>query len=92
MRFIKIIWNENGTFMLFKKFKETYIINIDYVTHTGCAQGIKSYIRKIGLTAKSNNSTDLTKMLNIIYSRQKGTRRYYEVLIQGKDKAKCCEK
>ena len=90
--FIKNILNENGTFMLFKRFKEIYRINTDYITYIGCVQAIKSYIRKMGLTVESNSSTDLTKTLKIIYSQQKGSRLYYEMLTQGKDKPKCCEK
>ena len=78
--------------MLFKRFKEIYRINTDYITYIGCVQAIKSYIRKMGLTVESNNSTDLTKTLKIIYSQQKGSRLYYEMLTQGKDKPKCCEK
>ena len=34
----------------------------------------------------------MTKTLKIIYSQQKGSRLYYEILTQGKDKPKCCEK
>ena len=78
--------------MLFKRFEEIYRINTDYITYIGCVQAIKSYIRKTGLTAESNSSTDLTKMLKIIYSQQKGSPLYYEMLTQGKDKPKCCEK
>ena len=73
-------------FMLFKRFKEIYRVNMDYITYTGCVQAIKSYIRKSGLT------TDLTKMLKIIYSCQKGSCLYYKVLTQDKDQPKCCEK
>ena len=78
--------------MLFKRFKEIYRINTDYITYIGCVQAIKSYIRKTGLTVESNSSTDLTKTLKIIYSQQKGSRLYYEMLTPGKDKPKCCEK
>ena len=42
----------------------------------------------MGLTVESNSSTDLTKTLKIIYSQQKGSRLYYEMLTQGKDKPK----
>ena len=66
--------------MLFKRFKEIYRINTDYITYIGCVQAIKSCVRKTGLTLK------------IIYSQQKGLRLYYEMLTQGKDKPKCCEK
>ena len=34
----------------------------------------------------------MTKTVKIIYSQQKGSRLYYEMLTQGKDKPKCCEK
>ena len=60
--------------MLFKRFKEIYRINTDYITYIGCVQAIKSYIRKMGQTVESNSSTDLTKTLKIIYSQQKGSR------------------
>ena len=43
------------------------------------------YIRETGLTVESNSSTDLTKALKIIYSQQKVSRLYYEMLTQGKD-------
>ena len=69
--------------------KYTELIRITYI---GCVQAIKSYIRKTGLTVENNSSTDLTKTLKIIYSQQKGSRLYYEMLTQGKDKPKCCEK
>ena len=82
--FIKNILNENSTLMLFKRFKEIYRINTDYITYIGCVQALKSYIRKTGLTVESNNSTDLTKTLKIIYSQQKGSRLYHEILTQVK--------
>ena len=53
---------------------------------------LKATYVKWGLTVESNSSTDLTKTLKIIYSQQKGSRLYYEMLTQGKDKPKCCEK
>ena len=48
--FYQKILNENGTFILFKRFTEIYRINMDYVTYIGCVQAIKSYIRKTGLS------------------------------------------
>ena len=36
MCFIKTILNENGMFMLLKKFKEMYGINTDYIIYIGC--------------------------------------------------------
>ena len=62
--FIKTILNENGMFMLLKKFKEIYGIHTDYITYTGCVQAIKNYISKTGLTVESNSSTDLTQYAN----------------------------
>ena len=78
--FIKNILNENGMFMLFKRFKEIHRINTDSITYIGWIQAIKSYIRKTGLTVESNSSADLTKTLKIIYSQQKGSCLYCEML------------
>ena len=38
--FIKTILNENGMFMLLKKFKEMYGINTDYIIYIGCVHRI----------------------------------------------------
>ena len=79
--YIKSVLNEDGTFTTVKRFTEKYDINTNYITYIGCAQAVKSFLRKTGLTVEKNKSTDLTKTLKIDYSAQKGARFCYEVLI-----------
>ena len=79
---IKNVLNDNGTFMSFKSFKEKFGIKTDYITYIGCVQAIKSYIRKTEITVEGKNSADLIKTLKTIYSQQKDSRLYYEVLAE----------
>lgn len=55
-----ITLNENGIFMTFKRFKEKYDINTNYVTYTGCVQAVKSYIHDSGLIVEGNGLTELS--------------------------------
>ena len=62
------------------------------ITYTGCAQAIKSYIRKTERKMEGKNSADLIKTLKTIYNQQKGSRLYYEVPTQNITKPNCCDK
>ena len=76
--------------MSFKSVKEKFGINIDYIYWI--VQAIKSDIRKTAITVDCKKSADLIKTLKAIYSQQKGSRRYYEVLTQTINKRNCCDK
>ena len=59
--YIRYILTENGTFLSFKSFEETYGISTDYITYTGCLQAVKCYIRKTGLNVENDSSVYLIK-------------------------------
>lgn len=66
---IKSILNENGIFVALEKFQEKYGNNKDYITYIGCAQAVKSDIRKTGLTVDNNCSDHVIKTFEVIYGR-----------------------
>ena len=72
------ILNENGTFMTFKRFTEKYDINTNYITYTGlmCTSCKKLYIRKTGLIVEENDLSELTKTIQVIYSKRNGATRH----------------
>ena len=78
--------------MSFKRLKEQYRINTNYITYTGYVHAIKSYIRKTGLTVEGNVSVDQMKTLKMIYTEQKGAHLHYQMLTQDINKTNCCEK
>ena len=89
---LKNMLNDNGTFILFKKFNEKFGIKTDYITYIGCVQAIKSYIRKTEITVEAKNSADLIKTLKTTYNQRKGSCLYYEVLTQNITRPNCCDK
>ena len=68
------ILNENGTVMTFKRLKDKYDINTNYITYTGliCTSCKKLYIRKTGLIVEENGLSELTMTLQVIYSTRNG--------------------
>ena len=47
---------------------------------------------KTEIAVEGNHSADLIKTLKTIYNQQKGSRFYYEVLMQNINKPNCCVK
>ena len=53
---------------------------------------MKKYIKGLGIAVESNKSLSMRKSLTIIGNAQKGTKSYYDFLVENKSKLKCCIK
>ena len=75
-----------------EEFDRKYGLNTDFVTYNGCVQPVKKYIEGLGIAVQSNKSLSMRKSLTITGKEQKGTRGYYDILVENKSKPKCCIK
>ena len=75
-----------------EEFNTKYGLNIDFVTCNGCVQAVKKYIKGLGIAVQSNKSLSMRKSFTITGKVQKGTKRYYDILVENKSKPKCCIK
>ena len=78
--------------MCLEEFDMKYGLNTDFVTHNGCVQAAKKYIKGLGIAVQSNKSLSMRKSLTITGNVQKGTKSYYDILVENKSKPKRCIK
>ena len=77
---------------VFEEFNMKYGLSTDFVTYNGCVQAVKNYIKGLGIAVQSNKSLSMRKSLTRIGKVQKGTKGYYDILVENKNKPKCCKK
>ena len=88
--YVKDILDKNGSFLPYDRFNVKYDVNINYITYTGYIQAIRSYARKQGIGTKDNKSLVMSKSLKLIFSVNKGTKLYYDVLMKNESEPKYC--
>ena len=89
---ISHLLHKHGDFLCLGEFNTKYGLNTDFVTYSGCVQAVKKYIKGLGIALQSNKSLSIRKSLTIIGKVQKGTKGYYDILVENKSKPKCCKK
>ena len=80
--------------MNYEDFKARFESNIDFVTFRGWTSSIKDFIKRSGLKIDNDISTaqDIPGVLRIIDSVDRGSKLYYEYLIQNNSEPNCCVK
>ena len=58
---ISHLLHEHGDCLCLDEFNAKYCLNIDFVTHTGCVQAVKKYIKGLGIAVQSNKSLSMRK-------------------------------
>ena len=83
---------DNGDFIDYTTFKIKYNVNVNYITFIGCVSSLKKYIKEKKMTLCKNSCNENHAALQAILSVSKGTKSYYQVLINDNTKLKYCRK
>ena len=83
---------DNGEFLTFAEFSTKYNIRTDFVTFNGCIRTVKAYMKKAQIQFTNNNASNTSCALRLIRSVKKGTKLYYNILIEDDCDPKCCSK
>ena len=83
---------DNGDFMDHTAFKIKYNVNVNYITFLGCVSSLKKYIKEKRATICKNTCSENHIALQTILSVPKGSKLYYQVLINDDTTLKYCRK
>ena len=84
--------DEEERFYKYNEFTKKYNIQVNYFEYFGCVQAIKTYLKSLKIITESNEMVINTRSLAKIYSQVKGTKRYYDILIENRKSPNCCSK
>ena len=87
--------DEEGRFYKYNEFTTTtknYYIQVNYLEYFGCVQAIKTYIKSLKIITESNEMAINPRSLAKIYNQVKGTKSYYDILIESGRSPNCCIK
>ena len=59
-----------------------YNIQVNYLEYFGCVQAIKTYLKSLKFNTESNEIVINPRSLAKIYNQVKGTKFYYDILIE----------
>ena len=85
-------FKENGMFLSHNEFTEKYPLQLDFLTFTGCKRSILEYIKCRGYILSSNAHTLLSAPLKKLYSIHRGSKLYYDLLLNNTSMPNCCNK
>ena len=85
---------ENRSFLSYNEFVNAYGIATNFLTYSGCINAVKSFIHASGVPNADGKETkyDLSKVLRVICSVQRGTKVFYDILINNNVQPNCCKK
>lgn len=79
---VKDLLDNSGRFLRFKPFVEQYKINTIFLNYLSCIKSIQAYINEKNIQFENSDSQKKPKALQIISSVPKGSRKYYDILIE----------
>ena len=83
---------ENGCFMSYDQFTTKYDININFVTYTGYVSSLREYVKKTKIPVRDNKYLETSICFKNIKCTIKGSKVYYNTLINNNTNPKCCAK
>lgn len=89
---ISHVMHNNGSFLTLDEFNTKFDLNVHFLNYNGCIRAIKKYLQSKDVAIPDNNAHDVRKALTLIFTNKKGTKRYYNMLIQKEQPPKCCDK
>jgi len=84
--------HDNGTFLSNDEFNTKYNLHVNFLSYIGCIQAIKKLMKKNNVAFQNNIAATNRKALTLIFSVKKGTKKYYDILVENKQRPNCCEK
>ena len=89
---ISDVLHNDGTFLTFIEFNEKYALHVNFIVFYACINAVKKYLRKFDTVLSNNTALTMRKSLNLLYSVQKGTKLYYNILMDSSTTPNCCAK
>ena len=83
---------DNGNFLTLHEFNEKYNTNTHFLVFNCCKMSIKEYVKKFDFIIDNNECELLPKAITILLTVKKGTRLYYDILMQNENMPNCCQK
>eukprot|EP00745_Piridium_sociabile_P023668 TRINITY_DN36_c0_g1_i6.p1 TRINITY_DN36_c0_g1~~TRINITY_DN36_c0_g1_i6.p1 ORF type:complete len:339 (+),score=19.34 TRINITY_DN36_c0_g1_i6:145-1017(+) len=83
---------DSGSFLTLPEFNNKYRMNVNFLTFYGCKMSLNEYIKQTNLTLTDNHTEGIPAVLRCLYSTTKGTRIYYDVLMQDNNTPNACAK
>ena len=84
--------DQSGHFLSYDRFMEKYNIYIDFITFFGWKSAVRKYIKSTKLQVNTNITKSVTNCMNKIMSVFRGSKLYYDILIEDHIAPKCCAK
>ena len=81
--------DEEGRFYKYNEFAKKYNIQVNYLEYFGCEQAIKTYVKSLKIITESNEMVINPRSLTKIYNQVKGTKSYYDILIENGKSPNC---
>ena len=72
--------------------QQKYNVQVNYLEYFGCVQAIKTYLKSLKIITESNEMVINPRSLKKIYNQVKGTKCYYDILIENGKSPNCCSK
>ena len=79
---VRDLMDEKGEFLDYKRFVEKYGLKVNYLEYIGCIRAVKSYVKENNIIIEGRETNERTKALQTIVNTPKGTKVYYNVLLE----------
>ena len=83
---------EKGRFRTAAEFNTKFGMTVDFLTFNSRTSSIKQYIKTSTILISNNMANEVNISLSTIYSAPKGTRLYYNILVNDNCMPVCCLK
>lgn len=82
---------ENGQYISYEGFKQKYNVNMNFVTFLGLKATINQYINTKNSIINDNEHLDTHIGFKYLLSIPKGSKPYYDIIIEDNNRPKCCK-
>ena len=88
---VKSVIKENGSFLTLQELQRKYNFNPKPLEYMGCISTIKNYIKRQNINITSNNAQSTPKIYALIKYGPKGSRSFYDILINKTETSNACK-
>ena len=89
--FVKDLLSNTGNFLSYPDFKDIYAINVNFLEYYGCLQSIKKYLRESKILIANNQCDPFTAAASKLKSSPKGSKTFYNVIINNSETPNPCK-
>ena len=88
--FVGQFFQDNGNFISYAQFKNKYNVNVDFLSFMGYKSVIRAFVQRHHIDITDNKSRDRSLCFKNLCSTFKGSRLYYDILIENNTVSKSC--